>query len=237
MSQLNTPPRFFSLFDGVCLLCDDHCGEQIALCKPCQNDLPRIQTSCRKCGVSINHSDDLVCGECQKAPLNVDYTVCLFHYEAPVDYLIGALKFKQQLACAAVFSHLLIEKLTGQTDLSTGPEVIIPVPLFNKRLVKRGFNQSLEIARPLAHHFNIPIDNQLVRRHKATLAQSTLNRQQRKKNIKGCFTLTHKPPYNHVVLVDDVITTGATVNEIATVLKQAGVAQVGVWSVARAELK
>lgn len=163
--------------------------------------------------------------------------MCLFHYETPVDYLIGELKFNQQLTCADVFSHLFIEKLTEQADLHTRPEVIIPVPLFNKRLIKRGFNQSLEIARPIAHHFKIPIDHQLVQRHKATLAQATLNRQQRKKNIKGCFTLTQKPPYNHVVLVDDVITTGATVNEIATVLKQAGVAQVGVWSVARAELK
>jgi ComF family protein len=117
------------------------------------------------------------------------------------------------------------------------PDILIPVPLHKQRLVERGFNQSLEISRAVSKQLPVPIDTQCVRRVKSTQAQQTLNITQRKQNIKGCFEMQQSHNYKHVVLIDDVITTGSTVNELAHTLKKSGVEKVGVWSIARAVLK
>lgn len=164
-----------------------------------------------------------------------DYTVSLYHYETPIDYLISQLKFQQQLSYAAILGLLLSENLSNKADQKY-PDVIIPVPLHKNRLIKRGFNQSLEIARELTKTVKLPINYRCATREKATRTQSKLDAAQRKRNIKGCFTLKALPSYEHVVIIDDVVTTSATTNELARVLKMSGVKKVGVWSIARAEL-
>jgi len=126
-----------------------------------------------------------------------------------------------------------IEKNCLEDDL---PDAILPIPLHKKRLAKRGFNQSLEIVKPFAKSKNIPIISNLVERSKATQTQTHLNKQQRKKNVAACFRLLNQLKYKHIVIVDDVVTTGATTNELAKLLKKSGVEKVGVWSLARAEL-
>ena len=150
--------------------------------------------------------------------------------------MIGELKFNKKLSYAEILGYLLA-KLLLTKDQKGLPEVILPVPLYKRRLVERGFNQSLEIARVVSRELNIPIDYKLVKKHQTTQAQSTLKLNQRKRNIKDSFLLEKLPPYQHVVIIDDVVTTGATSNELASVLKNAGVKRVGVWSVARAILR
>ena len=216
-----------------CVLCGGITNEPISLCKPCQRDLPRIQNACHQCGLPAVESQYNLCGQCVKVPPTIDYTHSVFYYEPPIDFLVGQLKFEEKLSCAAILGNLLAESIAQMDDL---PDVIVPVPLYKKRLFKRGFNQSLEMARPVSKQLQIAIETNLVSRTKSTRAQAKLNLAQRKKNIKGCFKVQQNHRYQHVVLVDDVITTGSTINELARILKQSGVKKVGVWSIARAIL-
>ena len=228
----------FSL-PSSCVLCDSSVSRAISLCESCENDLPTLKNACKQCGLPLSAAkeNNVVCGHCLQTSTSIDYTLCLYHYQAPMDYLITTLKYKQQLSHAAILGHLLLDQLKHQS-LEDLPDCIIPVPLHKNRLVKRGFNQSLEIVRPVSKYFDIPIDVKSIFRKKQTLAQTDLNAVQRKKNVKGCFEIPTKDSlnYHHVVIVDDVVTTGSTINEMAKQLKRSGVQKVGVWSIARAVL-
>lgn len=225
-----------AIFSSNCVLCGNSTREKISLCLACQGDLPRIEGACTKCGIPMT-SNERVCGKCLKEPPIVDYTLSMYHYESPVDSLITQLKFEQQLSCAAILGVLIERSLKIDLDNNDYPDVILPVPLHKRRLTKRGFNQSLEISRPISDGLNIPIDYLLARRIKATKSQIDLRASERKRNIKDCFQVRLMPAYRHVVLVDDVVTTGSTTNELAKALKKSGVEKVGVWAVARARVK
>jgi ComF family protein len=198
-----------------------------------------LKNACKQCGLPLETVDDsnALCGQCVQAPTNVDYTYCLYHYESPIDYLVTKLKYTQQLSHAEILGQLL-QKALKETIIEDTPDCIVPIPLYKSRLVKRGFNQSLEIAKPVAKAFELPIDVKLVSRNRQTLAQAELNAVQRKKNVRGCFQINAPKTlnYDHIVIIDDVITTGSTINELAKLLKQSGVKKVGVWSIARAVL-
>jgi len=227
------------LLPSSCVLCDCSVTRAISLCKSCEEDLPILINACKQCGLPLDtaNENNAICGHCLDVSTSIDYTLSLYHYQAPLDYLITTLKYKQQLSHAAILGNLLLARLQQQA-IDDLPDCIIPVPLHKNRLVKRGFNQSLEIARPVSKQFNIPIDIKSVRRKRQTLAQADLNAAQRKKNVRGCFEMQSKNPanYRHVVIVDDVVTTGSTINEMAKQLKRSGVQKVGVWSIARAVL-
>jgi ComF family protein len=114
------------------------------------------------------------------------------------------------------------------------PDVILPVPLYKKRLKHRGFNQSTELARPAANTFNISLDRHSIKRVRDTQSQTGLDKKQRRKNIRAAFEIVEPLSAQHVAVVDDVVTTTSTVNELARILKRAGVERVDVWSIARA---
>jgi len=228
-----------SFLKSNCVLCDTFVDESISLCDACRDDLPRIENACKLCALpmsqSINDGSE-ICGGCLSQKNHVDYAESLFVYENPIAYLIGEMKFQQRLSVAAVFAEQLKNHFQEE-DLEHGvPELIIPMPLYKKRLVERGFNQSLEIAKPLAKSLGIPLAKKLVERSKPTKTQTHLNKKQRRDNVLGCFELLKKPAVSHLVILDDVVTTGATSNELAKILKQSGVEKIGVWSLARAEL-
>lgn len=234
----------FGFLSSSCLLCDTlvdlNAHNGISLCQGCFNDLPWMQQACRQCGAACSgcSTQSPVCGACQKKPPPVDYTLSALSYVSPVNYLITQLKFHHQLSAAAILSELLYLSIKPEIARMTDkPDIIIPAPLHNKRLIKRGFNQAVEIARPLAKSLSLPLEKNAVKRIKNTLPQSELNASQRRNNIRGSFELVKTDILrraSHVVILDDVVTTGATCNELARVLKQAGVATVGVWSAARA---
>lgn len=213
----------------------------ISLCQACEADLPLIQAACHQCGLPMN-TKQLKCGQCSKASPTVDYTLSLFHYETPVDYMIGQLKFNHKLMYASILGDLLQKHINQHLD-TVLPEVLIPVPLHKERLISRGFNQSLEIARVVSKSLSIPVNTSLVKRIKNTQAQMELDARTRQKNIRNCFEIDTNKTSNentmlrHVVIIDDVVTTGSTVNELAKLLKKNGVEKVGVWSVARAVLR
>jgi len=147
---------------------------------------------------------------------------------------VHQLKFGEKIGFSRSIGEMLLMEL-----LKTGekPDCILPVSLHKSRLRQRGFNQSIEISRVLAKNLVIPIEHAAVVRQRSTEAQSGLNAKQRQKNIKGAFSVVGTLNYKHVLIVDDVMTTGATVNELAKVLKKNKVERVGVLSIARAPLK
>ncbi len=226
---------------SACVLCGEAVSNTISLCNDCRDDFPKLENACHQCGLPLESANehDVVCGQCFKHPTAVDYTLCLYHYQIPLDYLITELKYNQKLSHAAILAALFLARLSKEPTKSL-PEVILPVPLHKNRLIKRGFNQSIEIARPIAKQLSIPIGLDLVRRKRQTRTQTDLTALERKKNIRGCFEVTKQENlsvYDHIVIIDDVVTTGSTANELATLLKKSGVKKVGVWSVARAIIK
>lgn len=224
--------KTIKLFTPSCVLCND-VAEEISLCESCQQDLPKIQYSCYQCGLPFKEKiNDTLCGQCQQSSPPIDYLISSLAYDYPVDYLVSQLKFNRNLTFAKILSQLLLNTLQSQQHEL--PDLIIPVPLHKKRLRKRGFNQALEIARPIAKILNIPLNKQVIKRTKQTEAQSLLNAIERKKNLRQSFKIIKSITAKHVVIIDDVVTTGATVFELAKLLKKSRVEKVGVWAVARA---
>lgn len=220
------PPR--------CVLCGSPGFSDMDICKVCYHDLPWIESACTQCAIPLTkHSGDhLKCGRCLKKPPLFDQAVSLFSYEKETVTLIHQLKFNEKLANSRLLGGMLACAIDKKgVEL---PDCILPVPLYKKRLRQRGYNQSIELARPVANTFNIPLDLQSVKRVRDTQSQTGLDKQQRRKNIRAAFEVTEPLCVKHVAIVDDVVTTASTTNELARTLKRAGVSRVDVWSIARA---
>ena len=177
-------------------------------------------------------SEGAACGECQKHPPAYDFTRAAFRYATPVDRLIQNLKYHGRLELSRVFGGYLVQHLMILDDPL--PDVIVPVPLHASRLRERGYNQSLEIARFVAKRLRVPIERGQARRIRPTAPQAELTRDERKKNVHGAFTSSTAFAGQRVAIVDDVMTSGHTVNALAESLLQSGARDVRVWVVARA---
>jgi ComF family protein len=169
----------------------------------------------------------MVCGSCLNHPPHFDATLALWRYEFPCDRLVQALKYRARLALARFFARSLASRPMPEVDL------IVPMPLYPKRLAERGFNQALEIARGLARHLGSPIAPRGVLRLKDTLPQTQLPYEERAKNVRGAFTCKLDLSGKKIAVVDDVMTTGATLNELARALKRAGATRVENFVIAR----
>ncbi len=176
-------------------------------------------------------SYDGVCGRCLSHPPYFDSAVIPFEFETPVNQLIHQFKYNHQFYAY----RPLIEELIKLIDLSsqTLPDIIIPIPLHPRRLFVRGFNQSSMIAKILANELNIPSSNQLLLRHKYTKPQVQLSAKQREQAVKNAFRVGQILNFEHIVLVDDVMTTSHTINQAAKVLKNSGARKISVWALAR----
>lgn len=220
------------LFSGnCCFLCARPCGNHRAACADCLKDLVFNTSACPKCAKP--NSASRTCAGCLSRPWDSIDSVCaLFQYLYPVNRMIQHMKFKQGIDAANSLGRTL-----GSLPLYSGaplPDCIIPVPLHCSRLLSRGYNQSVELARPLSKQLGIPIDTSSCKRNRATIPQTDLPAKKRKQNVRNAFSATERASYNHVLLVDDVITTGSTVNELARTLRLAGVSRVDVLACARA---
>jgi ComF family protein len=146
--------------------------------------------------------------------------------------MIQQLKYGNELSVGRVFAHCFAEQLAAvRVPL---PDALIPVPLGARRFRSRGFNQAIELARHLRKLTGVKVRSDLVIRVRETAEQAALPRDERRKNVRGAFALSQPLPYTHVAILDDVVTTGSTVNEIANVLRQAGAEKIQVWAIARA---
>ena len=175
----------------------------------------------------------LLCGACLRKPPRYQSTHCAYRYSYPIDHLVRALKYHDRLTHARVLGELLAESLT-RLRTAPWPKLLIPVPLADSRYRERGFNQASELAEQLQRRLAIPVRADLLARQRATREQAGLDRVGRHKNVRNAFAICAPLVVKHVAIVDDVVTTGSTVNEIARVLKRAGAEQIEVWAVARA---
>ena len=210
-----------------CLLCgaDSHAA---LCCGACDADLPRLAGAhCPVC--SLPTADGSVCGECLKQPPPFDHTVAAFRYAFPADKLIQALKFHERLILVDYLADALSQRIALRADC------IVALPLHPARLRERGFNQSLLLAQRIARRLDIPLLANVCERVRNTPPQSSLPWKERDKNMRQAFVC--KPGADvrgkHVAIVDDVMTTGASIGELARALKVAGASEVSAWVVAR----
>lgn len=202
------------------------------VCNGCRVDLPWIRHACVRCAepVVIELPRGVLCAACQASPPPFEVTVAPLRYEFPVDVGIKALKFGRRLYYAPAFGELLIAEMQRR---SLQVDALLPVPLHWRRQAVRGFNQAAEICRPIASHYSIPVLSGVVR-HRATPFQSGLPVGERNTNLQNAFVVKRELATPHVMIVDDVVTSGATVRHLANVLLDAGVAKVSILAVARA---
>jgi ComF family protein len=180
------------------------------------------------------------CGACLDQAPAYDATFAAVDYAAPVDQLVIALKFGSRLAMAPLFAKTMRDALL-RTPTGKLPDVLLPIPLGAGRLQRRGYNQALEIAKPLSKALGIPLQARWLQRSRDTHAQSSLHPDERKKNVRNAFALAPEHIDHlqdlHVGLIDDVMTTGETLHEVAATLKAHGVARVTNFVFARTLLK
>jgi ComF family protein len=217
------------LIPDQCRLCGTG-SERGGYCRDCAAALPRHPIQCRACGVPIAREG--LCGRCQQDPPPIDETIAPFQYAPPVSDAIQQLKYHRKLACGRDLGILLARELEAR--LPELPDVLVPVPLHWKRLFNRGFNQAIEIAGPVSRSLNIPIDTSLVQRRLDTAHQVGLTPAQRRRNIRRAFACPERSLFRSAAILDDVVTSGATVAEVARCLRASGVDYVAVWALSRA---
>ena len=210
----------------VCLTTVDIAG----LCQNCLSNLVSIGHGCRICLTPMDRWENNICVRCSTG-VPFDRVVALSRYTPPLSDLICKLKYHHHVYLANVLGTLLANHINKQ-DHSL-PELVIAVPLHKKRIQQRGFNQAVEIARAVAAQLHLKTDYRGIEKSKITPLQTTLNSNQRHHNLKGAFRLRHSINAKSVAIIDDVMTTGATVSEIASLLKINGVHRVEVWVLAR----
>jgi len=205
------------------------------LCNFCQADLPVNRWHCHCCALPLAHSGDRhLCGDCLKSPPPFDRSLIPWRYQYPVDSMISRYKYNGQRKFArpliAGFADYL--ESTFQDCSGSKPDTLIPSPMLPSRRRERGFNQARDIAESLGQALNIPVGSDIVRRVRKVQAQRGLGREARLTNMHGVFEVCKAVP-ERVAIVDDVVTTGATMRILASVLREAGAKEIHVWALAR----
>lgn len=218
---------------GRCLLCGSTCRSEVDICSPCQGDLPWLEPGCRRCAQPLPdpESRDL-CGRCLVDPPHFSSAIACWSYRPPVSRVIAAYKYHRTLSYGRSLSLLMADQLASAYSYESPPDIVTDVPLHRWRYLRRGFNQSEAIARTLAAKLQLPY-RPLLTRARATPAQQSLNAEQRRRNLRGAFRCREPLNGECVALVDDVITTGSTANEISRSLIAAGAREVHVWCLAK----
>ena len=221
------------LFPYQCILCLDESKRDLDLCIDCEQLLPWLKDVCIYCSAPLVIPMQSACGRCLDKPLPFQKVCIFFSYTETIKKMIIGLKFQQRLIYAHILGTLLAEKIISQYQNEKLPDIIIPVPLHKKRLNERGFNQAIELARPISKKLNIRIDYKCCKRIKNTAPQSTLPAKQRPINVKNAFITKRNLDNQHIALLDDVMTTGHTLIEMSRALHDVGVKRIDVWCCAR----
>lgn len=217
------------LVPPLCLVCAERGLADCDLCAACLATLPLHRGACLRCALPLYAPEDDagLCGHCVRNASPLQSVSATFTYRWPVDGLLRRFKFHQDLAAG----RLLCERMALHCASLPPPQALVPVMLHPQRLRARGYDQALELARPLARALALPCLPQL-RRVRSTAAQSQLDAAGRRRNVRDAFAVEGRLPA-HVALVDDVMTTGATLHAAALALRRAGVERVDAWVCAR----
>jgi ComF family protein len=208
-----------------CLLCGANSADE-TWCQICDASLPYLNLNlCPICALPTLHAE--ICGRCLQNPPHFIRTISTFAYTFPLNKLILSLKYGEKFQLAPIFAKRLAQRI------SVLPDCIISMPLHPTRLKERGFNQSYQIAYAIGQQLNIPVLPSSCIRLRNTPSQSTMPWKERGKNVRKAFACSTQVAGKHIAIVDDVMTTGSTLNELAMVLKEAGAIEVSAWVVAR----
>lgn len=217
------------LYPPTCTFCQDIIPliSESLICYYCQEAYPPIQDPvCKKCGKELAHDDDL-CLDCEKASHKYTQGLALYPYQGTIKETLYRFKYGGHRKYAQFFAENMYRQLK-ETTFFHKIDLIIPVPLSKERLKQRGYNQAAEIAKYLSSLSQLPLDDQTLIRHKDTKPNSGLSPQQRLKNVNNVFTTSKllAPKYKVILLIDDIYTTGSTVNECSKQLTKAGAKEV-----------
>lgn len=216
------------LFAPRCLVCGQAGMPGRDLCAACHAGLPWQGPACPRCALPMPRVE--TCGACLRHPSPLDAVHAAFDYAFPLDRLLPRLKFHRDFAAGRVLAQCMADRFAALPR----PDAIVPVPLHRARLRQRGYDQALELARLLGRALDVPVRADVLRRSKATEAQSRLDASARQRNLRDAFAVDAAAPTPaHAVLVDDVMTTGATLHAAARALRDAGAARVQAWVCAR----
>lgn len=219
----------FALIGPTCVLCAAPGEPGRDLCPACDRALPRNTCACPRCALPLA-APAPACANCLRRAPPMAATRAALRYEGDARRLLPRYKFGADLAAGRVLAGLLVEAVAG----APRPDLVLPVPLHPARLRERGFDQAWELARAVARELALPARCDLLRRTRATPAQTGLDAAARRRNLRDAFSADPGVRGRHLALVDDVMTTGATVAAAARALRRAGAASVDVWVVARA---
>lgn len=213
---------------SYCLLCCRPSLREFALCVRCEEKLPWLPPVCLRCALPEGeHAHGCFCR--RQAP-PYERLQALFDYAWPVQQFIAKWKYGGQLEFAKLFAHFMVERLTPQYAIDR----IIPVPLHAERLSERGFNQSIELANLIAKHYGFYLDRRSCTRVRNTLSQSQLSAKHRQGNISAqTFHICPDFKAKHVLIIEDIVTTGATISALCRALKKHGVQTVEIWCCCR----
>lgn len=229
-----------AFWPASCALCAEATGREINLCAACERDLVLNDNACRRCAEplasAVNDGSTALCGACLHDPPPYESSFVPFRYVYPLDHLVRSLKFHGRLACGRVLGWLFSQQLlTSRTEPL--PQLVIPVPLAPRRYRERGYNQATELALAIREQVAVSVRTDLANRVRETKEQAGLHRKHRRRNVRGAFAIKGSLPASHVAIVDDVVTTGSTVGELAAALRRAGASRIEVWGIARAQRK
>ncbi|MGL4317742.1 MAG: ComF family protein [Pseudomonas sp.] len=218
-----------------CLLCDEVADTEHALCSPCEAELPWLSGQCTVCALPLP-SSGLTCGECLKRAPAFDRVEAPWRYAFPLDSLITGFKHQARWPLGRLLAGLLSHHL--QHAFAEGlprPELLLPVPLSAQRLRQRGFNQAEMLANWLGASLQLPVQAHWLLRPQDSAHQQELDAAARKRNLRKAFALSDQAVLRdrHLAVVDDVLTTGATAEAIARLLRKAGAARVDIYCLAR----
>ena len=204
------------------------------LCVGCEVDLPLNDRCCAICAAPLQSAaTNLVCGTCLRRRPRFDRCFAPYRYAYPLDLMIRRFKYAGAIPEGRVLGELVAERLRDE-GREHWPDALLPVPLGPARFCKRGYNQAIVVAEHIASRLRIPLHTDVLVRSRETAEQAGLDRRARRKNLRRAFALARPLPAPHLAVIDDVVTTGSTAEEVARTLKRAGAKRVEVWAIARA---
>ncbi|WP_413043018.1 ComF family protein [Pseudomonas sp. YJ42] len=221
--------------EQFCQLCDERCEAGQSLCGPCEAELPWLGGQCTICALPLP-ATGAICGQCLKHPPAYDHVAVPWRFAFPVDSLVTRFKHQSRWPFGRLLAEQLARYLQHRFDEGLPrPNMLLPVPLARKRLRQRGFNQAQMLANWLSPVLDIPVQRELLQRIHETPSQQALDAASRRQNLRQAFALTNELQIvgRHVAVIDDVLTTGATAEALARLLKRAGAERVDIYCLAR----
>lgn len=229
--------KFFNFLRSCCLFCDCPLGmEDLFYCSSCANFLLSPDSTKNSCIICLDETtiNEQLCYQCVKVRPYYDTILAAYNYQKPLSVMLHSLKYEKQMIYSKVLSKIFYDRIMEQVQCL--PDLVLYVPMHIKKYYSRGFNQVTELLQEFSRDKRINLVHALVR-SKPNISQVGLNKKIRSNNLQDAFSMTHSVAGKNVVIVDDVVTTGATVNELAKLCKQNGAINVDVWCFLRTILK